>query len=58
MSDEPLVANFKKALVGETSVTGIVAEGDGEDGEEVEITLAPNAHGRKIDGVVGGRLKV
>lgn len=58
MCDEPLSENFKKALEGETTVTGIVAENDGEDGEEIEITLAPNSHGRKVNGVVGSILKV
>lgn len=58
MGDEPLPANFKKALAGETSVTGIVAEGDGDDKAELEIVLAPNDHGRKNHGVVGSILKV
>lgn len=53
MNDDPLPENFKKALAGETTVTGIVAEGDGEDQEELEIVLAPNLHGRKNIGVVG-----
>ena len=58
MSDPPLPENFKKAVAGETTVTGIVAEGDGEDQEELEIILAPNMHGRKNHGVVGSILKV
>ena len=58
MNDDPLPENFKKALAGETTVTGIVAEGDGEDQEELEIVLAPNMHGRKNHGVVGSILKV
>lgn len=55
MSDEPLGENFKKALAGETTLTGIVAEAEGEGGnqEELEITLAPNRSGSKIIGVVG-----
>lgn len=53
MSDEPLPTNFKKALDGETTTAAIVAEGDGEDQEDLEITLAPNRVGRKIVGVVG-----
>ena len=53
MSDEPLPENFKKALAGETTVADIVAEGDGDDQEELEIVLAPNLHGRKCQGVVG-----
>ena len=56
MEDEPLPENFRKALAGETSVTGIVAEGD-EDQEELEIILGPNQLGRKVDGVVGSILK-
>ena len=58
MGDAPLPENFKKALAGETTVTGIVAEGDGDDQEELEIILAPNMHGRKNHGVVGSILKV
>ena len=57
MGDDPLPANFRKALDGETTVTGIVAEGDGEDREEVEIVLAPNLHGHKVNGVVGSLLQ-
>ena len=57
MSDDPLPENFKKALAGETTVTGIVAEGD-EDQEEVEVVLAPNMHGHKNHGVVGSIRKV
>ena len=58
MGDDPLPENFKKALGGETTVTGIVAEGDGEDQEELEIVLAPNLHGRRNAGVVGSIQKV
>lgn len=58
MPDDPLPANFKKALAGETTVTGIVADGDGGDGEEIEVVLAPNRTGRKIRGVVGSVSKV
>jgi PAS domain-containing protein len=57
MSDDPLPENFKKALAGETTVTGIVAEGD-EDQEEVEVVLAPNMLGNKCHGVVGSVTKV
>ena len=56
MGDDPLPENFKKALAGETTVTGIVAEGE-EDQEELEIVLGPNQLGRKVDGVVGSILK-
>lgn len=58
MGDEPLPANFSKALAGETTSTGIVAESDSEDQEEIEITLAPYKTGRKIRGVVGSVIKV
>lgn len=53
MSDDPLPTNFKKALAGETTTVAIVAEGDEDDQEELEVTLAPNQVGRKIVGVVG-----
>ena len=56
MDDDPLPENFRKALAGETTVTGIVAEGE-EDQEELEIVLGPNQLGRKVDGVVGSILK-
>ena len=57
MEDDPLPENFRKALAGEMTVTGIVAEGE-EDQEELEIILGPNQLGRKVDGVVGSILKV
>lgn len=53
MSDDPLPEQFKKALEGEVTVTGLVAESDGDDQEEIEVILSPNRHGRKIIGVVG-----
>ncbi len=53
MDDAPLPENFQKALAGEMSVTGLVAEADGDDQEEVEIVLGPNRQGRKVIGVVG-----
>lgn len=56
-SDDPLPENFKKALEGETTVTGIVAEADDEQ-EEIEVVLAPNKHGHKCQGVVGSVRKV
>jgi len=58
MSDDPLPADFAKALVGERTLTGLVAEGDGDDRQELEITLAPNIVGRKTLGVVGSIIKV
>ena len=56
MDDDPLPVNFNRALAGETTVTGIVAEGE-EEQEELEIILGPNQLGRKVDGVVGSILK-
>ena len=53
MGDAPLPENFKKALAGEKTVTGIVAEGYGSDSEELEIVLAPNWNNRRVVGVVG-----
>ena len=58
MGDSPLPDNFKRALAGERTLTGIVAEGDDEDQEELEIVLAPDVHGRRTKGVVGSILKV
>ena len=58
MGDDPLPANFAKALEGETTTIGIVAESDGEDDEEVEVVLAPSRSGRKVKGVAGSVLKV
>ncbi len=58
MNDDPLPVNFHKALEGESSTIGIVAESDGSDDDEIEITLAPNRDGRKIRGVVGSIMKV
>ena len=59
MNDDPLPDNFKKALEGEDSTIGIVAESDeGEDDDEIKITLAPNRAGRKLRGVVGSVMKV
>ena len=59
MSDDPLPANFAKAIDGETSLVGIVAETtDGEDNEEVEVSLAPDYDGRKVKGVVGSVIKL
>ena len=57
-ADKPLPANFRKALDGETTVTGIVAESDNDDNEEVEVVLAPNRLGRKVRGVVGSVVKI
>lgn len=58
LADEPLPANFKKALAGETTTTGIVAENENDDNEEVEVVLAPNKLGRRIRGVVGSVIKI
>ena len=56
--DDPLPENFRKALAGEVSATGIVAEGDDADEHEVEVILGPNMHGRKNHGVVGSVIRV
>ena len=53
MGDDPLPEDFKKALAGEKTVTVIVAEGDGDDQQELEITLAPDVQSRRTVGVVG-----
>ena len=58
MTDHPLPENFQKALDGHTTTTGLVAESDGSDDEEVEIVLAPNRLGKKVRGVVGSVIKV
>ena len=58
-TDDPLPDNFAKALEGETTTVGIVAEaGEGEARSEIEITLAPNKPARKVMGVVGSVTKV
>lgn len=58
MGDDPLPANFRKALEGERTTTVLVAEGDGEEDQvELEILLAPNLHSRKVHGVVGSILR-
>jgi len=58
--DDPLPEHFRKALAGETTTVGIVAESDdSEDAEtEIEVVLAPNRLGRKIVGVVGSVVKI
>jgi len=56
--DDPLPEHFKKALAGETTTIGIVAESDESDETEIEVALAPNRLGRKIVGVVGSVIKV
>lgn len=58
MGESILLDNFKKALQGERTLTGIVADGDDGDQEELEIVLAPNVHGHKIVGVVGSIQKL
>lgn len=59
MSDDPLPENFSKALAGESTLVGIVAETtESEDGEEVEVSLAPDYDGRKVKGVVGSVIKL
>ncbi len=58
MNDDPLPENFRRALAGETTTVGIVAEGDDGDQDELEIVLAPNLSGRRIVGVVGSLKKI
>lgn len=58
MSDDPLPANFAKALAGETVRAVIPAEGDGGSRQDVEVVFAPNSSGRKTVGVVGSLIKV
>ncbi len=58
MGDAPLPEDFKKALEGETSTVGVVAEAENEGREEIEVKLAPNRIGNRIRGVVGSILKV
>ena len=59
MDDEPLAALFAQALSGESSSTRIRAENaEGEEGEDVEIALSPDIHGKKIRGVVGSVFRV
>jgi len=54
MPDEPLPANFRKALAGEKTTVDIVSEVEDSDAsEEIVVTLAPNMVGRKVRGVVG-----
>jgi PAS domain S-box-containing protein len=59
MNDDPLPENFRKALDGTETSVGIVAEtDDGDDDEEIEVSLAPYRVGRKVKGVVGSVFKV
>ena len=58
MNDDPLPENFRKALAGEKTLTGIVAQGDGGEESEIEIALGPSVFGRKTVGVVGSIVKV
>ena len=59
MDDEPLPSLFAQALAGESTTTCIRAENaEGGEGEEVEIALAPDFHGKKIRGVVGSIFRV
>ena len=59
MDDEPLPTLFAQALAGEANATRIRAENaEGGEGEEVEIALAPDLHGKKVRGVVGSVFRV
>ena len=57
-TDAPLPADFAKALEGEVSVVNIIARGDGEEKQEIEIRLGPSKFGNKIAGVVGSVTRV
>ena len=57
MPDDPLPENFRKALAGEQTTTGIIAQGDGDDQEELEVVLAPNMHRHRNHGVVGSIIR-
>ncbi len=58
-TEEPLPANFAKALNGQTTFAGLVSEpSDGEDAEEIEVALAPDRDGSKIKGVVGSVIEL
>ena len=58
IGDDPIPEQFKKALEGEKTVTGIVADEEGGTQSEVDVTLAPYRQGRKLRGVVGSVEKV
>ena len=57
MNDAPLPENFRRALNGERTRVGLVAEGDAGEKEELEIQLGPNLSGQRVLGVVGSILK-
>lgn len=56
--DEPLAELFSAALAGHADAVRIVAEEDDSAGEDVEIRLAPDIHGKKTAGVVGSVIRV
>ena len=59
MGDFPLPDNFEKALGGESTSVGIVAQtDDGGDDEELDVSLAPVRTGRAVTGVAGSVFKV
>ena len=58
INDDPLPAHFRKALEGQSSTVGIVAQGDEEDDQEIEVRLGPSKTGNKVVGVVGSIVKV
>lgn len=58
INDDPLPAGFKKALDGQSTTVGIVAQGDDANDEEIEVRLGPSRAGNKIVGVVGSIIKV
>lgn len=58
INDDPLPADFQKAVEGHSSVVGIVAQGDESDDQEIEVRIGPSKIGTKIVGVVGSIMKV
>ena len=58
LNDDPLPEQFKKALAGVRTETGVVAEDENGEQTEIEVTLAPYRQGRKLRGVVGSVEKV
>ena len=58
INDDPIPADFRKALEGESSVVGIVAQGEDGDDHEIEVRLGPNRLANRVVGVVGSIIKV
>jgi len=59
MADDPLPSLFAQALTGESNAVRIHAENsEGGESEEVEVSLSPDMHGKKVRGVVGSVFRV